>query len=195
MHALLATKGIDMTPGDDIIYRETAMQTVWNIYESPVGPLTLVAGPAGLRELSFPGRRQPLDEDRRDGAAMAPVVAQLDEYFGGRRQAFDLPLDLIGTEFQRSVWQTLLTIPFGETRSYADVARAIGRVNRVRAVGAANGRNPVAIIVPCHRVIGSDGSLVGFGGGLHRKRLLLDLETAAAGGQASLFTSPQLMLN
>ena len=92
------------------------------------------------------------------------------------------------------MWHSLLEIPYGTTRSYADVARRIGRADRVRAVGAANGRNPIAIIVPCHRVIGADGSLTGYGGGLHRKRVLLDLETAVAGGQPSLFSHHQLML-
>ena len=170
------------------------MSTVWSVYESPVGALTLMGGPAGLRALSFPSRGAPLDEERRDPAALAPVSAQLDEYFAGRRQGFDVPLDLVGTQFQLSVWQALLAIPFGETRSYGDVARTIGRPDRVRAVGAANGRNPIAIIVPCHRVIGSDGSLTGYGGGLHRKRVLLDLEAGVAGGRPSLFTHQQLML-
>jgi methylated-DNA-[protein]-cysteine S-methyltransferase len=170
------------------------MSTVWSVYESPVGALILMGGPAGLRALSFPGRGAPLDEERRDPEALAPVSAQLDEYFAGRRQRFDVSLDLVGTQFQLSVWRALLAIPFGETRSYGDVARTIGRVDRVRAVGAANGRNPIAIIVPCHRVIGSDGSLTGYGGGLHRKRVLLDLEAGVAGGRPSLFTHQQLML-
>jgi methylated-DNA-[protein]-cysteine S-methyltransferase len=170
------------------------MSTLWSVYESPVGALTLMGGPSGLRALSFPGRSAPLAEERRDPAALAPVSAQLDEYFAGRRQRFDVPLDLVGTQFQLSVWQALLAIPFGETRSYGDVARTIGRLDRVRAVGAANGRNPIAIIVPCHRVIGSDGSLTGYGGGLHRKRVLLDLEAGVAGGRPSLFTHQQLML-
>jgi methylated-DNA-[protein]-cysteine S-methyltransferase len=170
------------------------MSTLWSVYESPVGALTLMGGPSGLRALSFPGRSAPLAEERRDPAALAPVSAQLDEYFAGRRQRFDVPLDLVGTQFQLSVWQALLAIPFGETRSYGDVARTIGRLDRVRAVGAANGRNPIAIIVPCHRVIGSDGSLTGYGGGLHRKRVLLDLEAGVAGGRPLLFTHQQLML-
>ena len=111
----------------------------------------------------------------------APYARQLEEYFAGRRRQFDLPLDLHGTEFQKRCWQELLKIPYGETRSYADVARAIGNPSAVRAVGLANGQNPIAIIVPCHRVIGSDGSLTGYGGGLETKRKLLELEGALSG--------------
>jgi methylated-DNA-[protein]-cysteine S-methyltransferase len=111
----------------------------------------------------------------------APYARQLEEYFAGRRRQFDLPLDLHGTEFQKRCWQELLKIPYGETRSYADVARAIGKPSAVRAVGLANGQNPIAIIVPCHRVIGSDGSLTGYGGGLETKRKLLELEGALSG--------------
>jgi methylated-DNA-[protein]-cysteine S-methyltransferase len=103
---------------------------------------------------------------------------QLEEYFSGRRRHFDLPLDLRGTEFQKRCWRELLKIPYGETRSYAEIARAIGNPSAVRAVGLANGQNPIAIIVPCHRVIGSDGSLTGYGGGLDVKRRLLELEGA-----------------
>lgn len=170
------------------------MSTAWDIYQSPLGPLTLVGGPAGLRELRFPRQGGALDEARRDPAALRVAVAQLEDYFAGRRQRFELSLDLVGTEFRQAVWQALAEIPYGTTRSYGDVARAIGRADRVRAVGAANGRNPVAIIVPCHRVIGADGSLTGYGGGLQRKRALLDLEAATAGGQPSLSGHRQLML-
>jgi methylated-DNA-[protein]-cysteine S-methyltransferase len=170
------------------------MSTAWNIYESPIGPLTLIGGPAGLSELRFPGKGRPLDEAHRDPDALTSAVSQLDEYFAGRRQQFDLKLDLTGTPFQLAVWQALSQIPYGTTVSYGDVARTISRADRVRAVGAANGRNPIAIIVPCHRVIGADGSLTGYGGGLHRKRALLDLEAAVAGGQPSLSGHRQLML-
>jgi methylated-DNA-[protein]-cysteine S-methyltransferase len=107
---------------------------------------------------------------------------QLKEYFAGTRQAFDLALDFQGTEFQKKVWHALLTIPFGQTRSYAEIARQIGNVNAVRAVGAANGRNPISIVAPCHRVIGASGELTGFAGGLANKMLLLSLEA----GQTSL---------
>ena len=118
--------------------------------------------------------------------------------FSGRRRRFDLPLDLRGTDFQKRCWQELLKIPYGETRSYAEIARAIGNPAAVRAVGLANGQNPIAIIVPCHRVIGSDGSLTGYGGGLETKRKLLELEGALSGSLAvasaynSLFIRCQL---
>jgi methylated-DNA-[protein]-cysteine S-methyltransferase len=171
------------------------MSSAWNIYESPLGPLTLIGGPAGLRELRFPGKGGPLDEAARDPDAVAVAVTQLDEYFAGRRRRFDLALDLVGTQFQLAVWHALLDIPYGMTVSYGEVARALGRPDRVRAVGAANGRNPIAIVVPCHRVIGADGSLTGYGGGLHRKRALLDLEAAGGGGRPSLFGPRQLMLS
>ena len=104
------------------------------------------------------------------------VVGQLDDYFAGARRSFDLPIRLIGTDFQRFVWEALLAIPYGETRSYGQVAAMIGNPKAARAVGLANNRNPISIIVPCHRVIGSNGSLVGYGGGLDAKRYLLDLE-------------------
>lgn len=148
---------------------------------SPVGTLKLVVSETGLAAILWHDDR----EDRVRLGAMAerhdhPVLVetrrQLDEYFSGRRTAFELPLDFRGTEFQRSVWAALVTIPFGETRSYADIARALGRPTATRAVGAANGRNPISIVAPCHRVIGKDGSLTGFAGGLAGKRFLLDLE-------------------
>ncbi|MDX6690714.1 MAG: methylated-DNA-[protein]-cysteine S-methyltransferase [Solirubrobacteraceae bacterium] len=156
----------------------------WTIYESPFGPLTLQRGSHGLTALNFPGRGGPLEDDRRSPADFADVVAQMDEYFGGERRTFDLPLDLHGTEFQRAVWAKLLAIPYGETTTYGVLARALGRPDRARAIGAAVGRTPVAIIVPCHRVIGSDGSLTGYGGGLQRKATLLDLEARGVGGAA-----------
>jgi methylated-DNA-[protein]-cysteine S-methyltransferase len=156
----------------------------WTIYESPFGPLTLQRGSHGLTALNFPGRGGPLDEDSHSPADFADVVAQMDEYFAGERRTFDLPLDLHGTEFQRAVWAKLLAIPYGETTTYGVLARALGRPDRARAIGAAVGRTPVAIIVPCHRVIGSDGSLTGYGGGLQRKATLLDLEARGVGGTA-----------
>jgi methylated-DNA-[protein]-cysteine S-methyltransferase len=112
---------------------------------------------------------------------MHETIRQLRLYFAGELQIFDLPLEMVGTEFQKKVWSTLLTIPYGETRSYTEIAVEIGAPRAVRAVGAANGRNPIPIVVPCHRVIGASGSLVGFGGGLEWKRLLLDLEAKHAG--------------
>jgi methylated-DNA-[protein]-cysteine S-methyltransferase len=161
----------------------TEAQLHWTIYESPIGPLTLLAGPNGLMNLSFPRRlRPPAKAVKRP---LTPVVDQLEAYFAGERRSFDLELDLHGTPLQRAVWQELLEIPYGTTTSYGELAARIDEslyrsdiepYRRARAVGAANGRNPVAIIVPCHRVIGADGSLTGYGGGLQRKQALLDLE-------------------
>jgi len=150
---------------------------------SPAGPLLLAVSERGLMALEF---------DRGDVAAAwtesrektAACARQLEEYFAGRRRVFDLALDLRGTDFQKRCWHELLKIPYGETRSYADIARAIGKPAAVRAVGLANGQNPIAIIVPCHRVIGSDGSLTGYGGGLETKRKLLELEGALSGSLA-----------
>lgn len=149
---------------------------------SPIGEL-LVAGENGaLREIRF----APASADdgwTRDDAALADAAAQLSAYFAGERQAFDLPLEPRGTEFQRAVWSALQRIPFAETTTYAALAQVIGRPAAVRAVGAANGANPIPIVIPCHRVIGSSGSLTGFGGGLPVKRWLLDHEARLAGGR------------
>ena len=150
---------------------------------SPVGTLTLVATDKGLAgilwEKDWPNRT-PLDIGTR--ADRHPVLTeterQLNEYFSGRRKEFALTLDVDGTPFQRKVWSALSTIPFGETRSYGEIAKQIGNPAAMRAVGAANGRNPVSIVVPCHRVIGSTGKLTGFGGGLEAKAQLLELEGA-----------------
>ncbi|HET8535559.1 MAG TPA: methylated-DNA--[protein]-cysteine S-methyltransferase [Solirubrobacteraceae bacterium] len=142
------------------------------IIDSPVGPLTLVERDGALARLAF-GR---LGQSSPPSPFLAGVAAQLREYFAGERQAFDVALAPSGTEFQLACWRALAEIPYGETRSYGEQARHIGRPDRARAVGAANGANPIAIILPCHRVIGADGSLVGFGGGLETKRRLLDLE-------------------
>jgi methylated-DNA-[protein]-cysteine S-methyltransferase len=155
--------------------------TIWSTYESPLGRLTLVAGPCGLRSISFPGRdgeRPERDDVTYDPGAFAAVTGQLDEYFSGVRRTFDLALDLDqGTPFARSVWAEVARIPYGSTTSYGAIARAIGRLDRVRAVGSAVGQTPVPIIVPCHRVIGTSGDLVGYGGGLSRKVALLELES------------------
>jgi methylated-DNA-[protein]-cysteine S-methyltransferase len=112
---------------------------------------------------------------------MRPYVRELEEYFAGKRREFSFPLDLRGTDFQLACWRALLAIPYGETRSYAAIARAVGKPNAFRAVGMANNRNPIAIVVPCHRVIASDGTLCGYGGGLEVKRKLLELEGALTG--------------
>jgi methylated-DNA-[protein]-cysteine S-methyltransferase len=142
--------------------------------ESPIGPLTLFATGDALVGL-YMGEHgsAPPEATERSTPLLERAGAQLDEYFAGRRRDFDLPLAPAGTEFQRQVWAVLRTIPFGTTWSYAEVARRIGRPRAVRAVGAANGQNPIGIVIPCHRVVGSDGSLTGYGGGLPRKRWLL----------------------
>jgi methylated-DNA-[protein]-cysteine S-methyltransferase len=156
----------------------------WTVYESPIGQLTVLAGPRGLTGLHFPNSDVRLDEAHRDSDGLRPALDQLSQYFAGDREAFDLDLDLRGTPFQLRVWQLLRQIPFGATTTYGRLAEELGRRDRVRAVGAAVGRTPVPIIVPCHRVVGSDGALTGYGGGLHRKRALLDLEARVAGGLA-----------
>jgi methylated-DNA-[protein]-cysteine S-methyltransferase len=155
----------------------------WDVYESPLGPLTVATAAGGLTALRFPGRGGPLDEGARDPAALAAAVLQLEEFFAGRRQAFELPLALAGTPFQLRVWEQLLRIPYGTTISYTELAHRVGRPDVVRAVAAAVGRTPVPIIVPCHRVLGADGALTGYGGGLHRKQALLDLERSGAHGE------------
>jgi methylated-DNA-[protein]-cysteine S-methyltransferase len=147
---------------------------------SPIGDLTLGADAEGTLTglyMDVPGRPPPISQNARaDAGAFRMVTEQLGEYFAGDRTRFDVPLRTAGTEFQRSVWDALRAIEYGETLSYGEIARRIGRPDEARAVGAANGANPVSIIVPCHRVIGSDGSLTGYGGGLERKRFLLELE-------------------
>lgn len=151
--------------------------------DSPVGVLMLVADEIGLASIAFEGGGAPAEApagSRRSDAGFATAMAQLDGYFGGHLRRFDLPLHPRGTDFQLRVWEALRAIPYGETRSYSEIARAIGRPSAVRAVGAANGANPLPIVVPCHRVIGADGSLTGFGGGMAAKRYLLDLELYAA---------------
>jgi O-6-methylguanine DNA methyltransferase len=152
---------------------------------SPAGPLFLAASPKGLVRLEFEARVMRLHpkkfELRESKQALAPYARELKEYFDGERREFSMALDLRGTPFQLACWQALLAIPYGETRSYADIARVIGHPNAFRAVGMANNRNPVAIVVPCHRVIASSGSLRGYGGGLDLKRKLLDLEQENAG--------------
>lgn len=157
------------------------MTFTYRFIESPVGQLKLIAKGPRLTAVLWPNDRPnrvllgPMDEDTGSGI-LDQAERQLDEYFAGRRQAFELALEFHGTDFQRRVWQALLSIPFGETRSYLDIAVQIGNPTAVRAVGAANGRNPISIIAPCHRVIGSTGALTGFAGGLDTKLLLLSLE-------------------
>jgi O-6-methylguanine DNA methyltransferase len=171
------------------------------VFISPVGPLFLAASATGLVALEFDARlpgQQTIRPNPRDlrvesksvrfeerESELRPYVLELEEYFGGQRREFSFPLDLRGTDFQVACWRALLAIPYGETRSYADIARAVGRPQGFRAVGMANNRNPIAIVVPCHRVIASDGTLCGYGGGLDIKRKLLELEGALSGTLAA----------
>lgn len=156
---------------------------LYTTMESPVGRLTLVASDEGLAAILWERespRRVPLRLDGEDPEhpVLMETARQLREYFAGERRTFHLALDPAGTPFQRSVWDALRTIPFGETRSYQQIAAQIGRPTAVRAVGAANGRNPLSIVAPCHRVVGSNGALTGFAGGLDTKARLLTLEGA-----------------
>lgn len=157
------------------------MTLTYKVVPSPVGQLKLVAGTQGLRAILW-------ENDAPERVRLGPLMEapahpllvrterQLAEYFAGERTRFDVPLELMGTDFQKRVWTALLAIPFGETRTYGELARQLGKGQAARAVGAANGRNPVSIITPCHRAIGADGSLTGFAGGLDAKRYLLALE-------------------
>jgi methylated-DNA-[protein]-cysteine S-methyltransferase len=153
------------------------------IIDSPIGPLTLVRGDEGLTGLYMPDHKPAPDEARfgdRDDAAFADAVQQLGEYWAGERTGFDLPLAAVGTPFQQRVWAALRAIPYGETRTYGWIAEHLGQPTAVRAVGLANGRNPLSIVVPCHRVVGASGALTGYAGGVERKRFLLDHERGAA---------------
>jgi methylated-DNA-[protein]-cysteine S-methyltransferase len=166
--------------------KETTMQattstgTRWASVESPIGALLITAEDGALTRVWMTEQRHQVTEPDptwvRDEEPLLEVMRQLDEYFAGERTAFDLPLAPAGTPFQREVWAALQTIPYGTTRSYGELADQIGRPGASRAVGLANGRNPISIVIPCHRVIGSNGTLTGYGGGLERKQWLLDLE-------------------
>src|SRR5579859_7174293 len=179
-----------------------AMETLHTtVIDSLVGPLFLAASAKGLVALEFdkrlPGQQtiRPNPRDLRveskelrfeeSAGSLRTYTRELEEYFAGSRREFTFPLDLRGTDFQLACWRALLQIPYGETRTYADIARAVGRPQGFRAVGMANNRNPVAIVVPCHRVIASDGTLCGYGGGLDVKRKLLELEGALSGTLAA----------
>ena len=156
-------------------------ETCFTVIDSPIGPLTLVSRAGRLTRLAMDGQTHaapPPPGSRRDDRAFADVATQLDEYFAGERTGFDVPMDLEGTEFQRAVWTQLCAIPYGRTISYGELARRVGNPKAARSVGTANGHNPVALIVPCHRVIASDGGIGGYGGGTARKSLLLELERA-----------------
>jgi methylated-DNA-[protein]-cysteine S-methyltransferase len=167
------------------------MSYVYKLMNSPVGQLKLVAKgdklSAILWENDKPNRvRLGEMQEQVNNPILLETERQLKEYFAGKRNRFEVELDFAGTEFQKKVWEALLTIPFGETRSYGDIATQIGNTKAVRAVGAANGRNPISIIAPCHRVIGASGHLTGFAGGLKAKETLLTLETAGLFQQTDL---------
>jgi methylated-DNA-[protein]-cysteine S-methyltransferase len=154
----------------------------WDVYESPIGPLTLIARDGGLRQLLFPRKGQRLSEELRRPQALAEAREQLEEYFAGERREFELPLEPQGAPTLRRVWEELREIPYGTTVSYKELAERVGRPGEAREIGTAVGRTPLPILIPCHRVIGSNGDLTGYGGGLHRKRALLDLEGRVAAG-------------
>lgn len=160
---------------------------------SPIGDLILIASDRGLRAVLWPGEEDlttgaiRIDDGSHQDRAAASILErtseQLDEYFNGDRREFDVPLDPVGTEFQLAVWEVLRDIPYGRTITYGEQARALGDVSKARAVGSANGRNPISIIVPCHRVVGADGSLTGYGGGIGIKEWLLRHEDGAIAQQ------------
>ena len=159
----------------------------YDLYESPHGEMMLAATDAGLAGVYFSGQKYfPKDESswcrNGDHAVLRQAKQELAEYFGGRRRHFDVALDPLGTAFQRAVWNAICTVRYGETISYGELARRAGATGQARAAGAATGRNPIGIIVPCHRIVGADGSLTGYAGGLERKRALLALE----GGERQL---------
>jgi methylated-DNA-[protein]-cysteine S-methyltransferase len=149
-------------------------------FSSAVGPLTLEGDDRGLSRVGFTAPRAP----QGDAAALATAAIQLEQYFAGERTEFELDLELAGTPFERRVWEEVRAIPYGRTATYAEIARRVGHPGASRAVGRANARNPVAVIVPCHRVVGSNGSLTGYAGGLEMKRALLDLERACVAAAA-----------
>lgn len=145
------------------------------VMDSPMGPLTVASTERGIASIHFGGSLP--DGAVSDPAANHETVEQLTQYFQGRRTRFELPLDVEGTPFQKAVWNELLRIPYGETRSYGEIAKAVGRPGAARAVGMANHDNPIAVVIPCHRVVGRDGSLTGYAGGLHLKAQLLSIES------------------
>ena len=178
------------------------MTTYFTFHDSPIGALMLTATERGLSRVYMDSQRYaplaPRPEWREDEGGRAPHLSaartQLDAYFAGLRSVFDVALDLDGTPFQRSVWQALCDIAYGATISYGELARRIGNPKAVRAVGLANGRNPVSILVPCHRVIGADGSLTGYGGGIERKEFLLALEARVVAKSSGTEVQEELAL-
>lgn len=172
-------------------------KTYWHEMSSPVGPLLLAGDGSRIKVIHFRAGRHPRDPESgwiADRAPFAVAIDQLEDYFAGHRTSFDLPLAPVGTPFQRTVWQALTEIPYGKTISYGELARRIGNPQASRAVGLANGANPLPIVVPCHRIIGADGSLTGFGGGLDIKRQLLALEREARGQRSGARGLEQLNL-
>ena len=159
------------------ILKQLPRETVWEDMTSPLGPLTVLASDDGVHAIAFKSDRTEQAKINLSRATDHPIinaaVEQLAMYFDGKLKIFDLPLDLRGTDFQKRVWNVLLEIPFGETRTYGDLARALGNAGASQAVGAGNGKNPVAIVVPCHRVIGASGHLTGYAGGIDKKKFLL----------------------
>jgi len=168
----------------------TSEPVVSTVLDSPLGPLTVARTAAGLRGIWFADHRTPPSPEalgERDDTAFDDVAGQLAAYFAGRLQRFDLPLAPVGEPFAQRVWAALREVPHGTTRSYSQLAAGLGGPGFAQAVGLANGRNPLSIVVPCHRVVGADGSLVGYAGGLARKRFLLALEEPAAEAAGRLF--------
>ncbi len=162
------------------ILKQLPQETVWKNVSSPLGLLTILASDNGVHAIAFGSDRTEQAKINLSRAVNHPIIdatiKQLAMYFEGTLKVFDLPLDLCGTDFQKRVWKLLLEIPFGETRTYGDIARALGNAGASQAVGAANGKNPVAIVVPCHRVIGASGHLTGYAGGMEKKKFLLTHE-------------------
>jgi methylated-DNA-[protein]-cysteine S-methyltransferase len=170
-----------------ILALEISRMTYVRYCESPIGKLTLLSDGESITGLYFD--RTIENALQKDIPILIDAERQLAEYFGGWRQGFDLPLHPHGTEFQQAVWRALLEIPFGQTQSYSSIARRLGQEKAVRAVGLANGRNPISILIPCHRVIGANGSLTGYGGGLWRKKYLLNHEEPAAESRLALWNA------
>lgn len=173
--------GMDRDPGGRSGGSRERSIVRWSVMDSPVGPLFAAVRDGAVIELSFLGDGEPSPPagSVRDDGACASLRLQLEQYFSGDRREFDLEIAPRGTDFQMQVWAALRSIPYGSTASYGEVAARIGRPKAVRAVGGANNANPISIIVPCHRVIGADGSLTGYGGGLDTKQVLLALESGA----------------
>lgn len=152
------------------------MREQYDTYETPVGRIWITASQEGITNISTDGSELEKEREQKENGMIRNAALQLQEYFEGTRTEFSIPLDLKGTAFQRKVWAALCEIPYGETRSYGEIAKSIGNPKAARAVGMANHNNPIVIVVPCHRVIGADGGLTGYGGGMEMKRYLLELE-------------------